>query len=183
MAARAVTNAVAAVSRILRQRTGTTSIAVNRSVLSVDPAIHVTSNCSVSMISPQLYESRILPHEIRMAIRLAPYGIHHCGANLHKYAAAYNRMDLRFLDVGFGSDIEACSRLFPSAFLNLRMSPVRMLQCSEDQVYGDVSQALVACGRSEKVGVCCINMDGGTPDANVRAMFQAAADYRATRST
>ena len=26
-----------------------------------------------------------------------------------------------------------CSRLFPAAFLNLRMSPVRMLQCSEDQ--------------------------------------------------
>jgi hypothetical protein len=29
------------------------------------------------------------------------------------------------------------------------------------------------------VGVCCINMDGGTPDANVWAMFRAAADFSA----
>jgi hypothetical protein len=152
---------------------------VNRSLLSVNPAIHLTSNCSVSMISPRLYESCVLPHEIRMAKLLAPYGIHHCGSNLQKYADAYNRMDLKFLDVGFGSAVEACSRLFPAAFLNLRMSPVRMLQGSDDQVYGDVRQALVACGRSENVGVCCINMDGGTADANVRAMFQAAADFGA----
>jgi len=170
---------IVGVSRILRKRTGTTSIAVNRSVLSVDPAVHLTSNCSVSMISPKLYESRVLPHEMRLAERLAPYGIHHCGSNLQKYADAYNRMDLKFLDVGFGSDLEACSRLFPAAFLNLRMSPVRMLECSADQVYSDVRQALAACGRSARVGVCCINMDGGTPDANVRAMFQAAADFGA----
>jgi hypothetical protein len=174
-----VAETVVGVSRILRQRTGTTSIAVNRSIVSVNPAIHLTSNCSVSMISPRLYESRVLPHELRMAELLAPYGIHHCGSNLQKYADAYNRMDLRFLDVGFGSDIEACGRLFPGAFLNLRMSPVRMLQGSEDQAYGDVLQALTACGRREKVGVCCINMDGDTPDANVRAMFRAATDFNA----
>jgi hypothetical protein len=88
-------------------------------------------------------------------------------------------MDLKFLDVGFGSDIEACGRLFPGAFLNLRMSPVRMLQGSEDQAYGDALQALTACGRRENVGVCCINMDGDTPDANVKAMFRAAADFSA----
>jgi hypothetical protein len=174
-----VAETVVGVSRILRQRTGTTSIAVNRSIVSVNPAIHLTSNCSVSMISPRLYESRVLPHELRMAELLAPYGIHHCGSNLQKYADAYNRMDLKFLDVGFGSDIEACSRLFPAAFLNLRMSPVRMLQSSEDQAYSDALQALTACGRRENVGVCCINMDGDTPDANVKAMFRAAADFSA----
>jgi hypothetical protein len=174
-----VADTVVGTGRILRQRTRTTSIAVNRSILSVDPAIHLTSNCSVSMISPQLYESRILPHEIRMAKCLAPYGIHHCGGNLQKYAGLYNRMELKFLDVGFGSDLAACNRLFPSAFLNLRMSPVRMLQSTEDQVYTEVNRALADCGREANVGVCCINMDGGTPDGNVRAMFRAAADFGA----
>lgn len=165
------------VSRFVRRKTGTTSTAVNRSILNADPSIHLTSNCSVSMISPKLYESRILPHEIRVANELAPYGIHHCGSNLQKYADQYNRIDLKFLDVGSGSDLEACSRLFPSAYLNLRMSPVRMLQCSEQQVYTEVKQALTACGRVSNVGVCCINMDGLTPDPNVKAMFQAASDF------
>jgi hypothetical protein len=165
------------VSHYVRRRTGTTSIAVNRSVLSVDPAIHLTSNCSVSMIAPGLYESRILPHEISVANQLAPFGIHHCGRNLHKYAKQYNRMDLRFLDVGSGSDLEACSRLYPNAFLNLRMNPVHLLQYSEEQVYTEVRDSLIACGRSANVGVCCINMDGLTPDRNVKAMFQAVSDF------
>ena len=167
------------VSRYVRSRTGTTSIAVNRSILSVTPAIHLTSNCSVSMIAPRLYESRILPHEIRVANQLTPFGIHHCGSNLHKYAEQYNRMDLRFLDVGFGSDLEACSRLFPHAFLNLRMNPVHMLQYSENQIYTEVRNSLKACDRTANVGVCCINMDGLTPDLNVKAMFRAVSDFEA----
>ena len=174
-----VAETIVATSLFIRRRTGTTSIAVNRSIQSVDSSIHLTSNCSVSMISPALYESRILPYEIRIAKELAPFGIHHCGRNLQKYADRYNQMDLKFLDVGFGSDLEKCSRLFPSSFLNLRMSPVHLLESSESQVYSEVRDALQACGRTANVGVCCINMDGLTPDRNVKAMFQAASDFEA----
>jgi hypothetical protein len=120
-----------------------------------------------------------LPYERQIAKELAPFGIHHCGGNLHKYAAQYNQMDLKFLDVGFGSDLEKCGRLFPSAFLNLRMSPVHLLEWSESQVFTEVRDALKACGRTANVGVCCINMDGKTPDGNVKAIFQAVADFEA----
>lgn len=165
------------ISRYVRSRTGTTSIAVNRSILSVNRAIHLTSNCAVSMIAPRLYESRILPHDIRVANQLTMFGIHHCGGNLQKYTEQYNRIDLRFLDVGFGSDLEACNRLYPHAFLNLRMNPVHMLQYSEDEIHTEVRDSLKACGRTANVGVCCINMDGQTPDVNVKAMFQAVSDF------
>jgi hypothetical protein len=174
-----VAETIVSVSRTIRRRTGTTSIAVNRSILSVDPSIHLTSNCSVSMIAPTLYESRILPYEMQVAKELAPFGIHHCGGNLQKYADQYNQMDLKFLDVGFGSDLEKCSRLFPSAFLNLRMSPVHLLEWSESRVFSEVRDALKACGRTANVGVCCINMDGMTPDRNVKAMFLAVSDFGA----
>ena len=174
-----VVETIVTLSRWMREHTGTTSIAVNRSILNVDSTVHVTSNCSVSMIAPRLYESRILPYEMRLAKALAPFGIHHCGANLQKYADQYNQMDLKFLDAGFGSDLEKCSRLFPSAFLNLRMSPVHLLESSESQVYGEVMDALNACGRTANVGVCCINMDGMTPDGNVKAMFEAVSDFEA----
>ena len=175
-----VAETLVSVSRFLRRRTGTTSVAVNRSILSVDSSIHLMSNCSVSMISPRLYEARILPYEMRVAKELAPYGVHHCGGNLQKYAGQYNRIDLKFLDVGFGSDLAECSRLFPSVFLNLRMSPVHLMQLSDNQVYTEVGEALKECGRATKVGVCCVNMDGATPDRNVKAMFQAALDYDAS---
>lgn len=165
------------VGQCLRARTGTTSIAVNRSIVGVDPSIHLTSNCSVSMISPALYEQRVLPYDIYVAEKLAPYGIHHCGNNLQRYAQAYSRMPVRFFDVGAGSDVEQCARLFPDAFLNLRLSPVHMLQHSANEVYAEVQSLLRACDRRKQVGVCAINLDPETPDANVKAMVQAVRGF------
>lgn len=176
---RIVTETMIGVGRFLRERAGTTSIAVNRSVADVDPSIHLTSNCSVSMISPGLYERRVLPYEMRLAECLAPFGIHHCGSNLQRYGPQYSRMPVCFFDVGAGSDVAVCSRLFPNAFLNLRISPVHMLQHSADDVYLEVLGLLKACGRIRDAGVCSINMDGQTPDANVKALFQAALDFEA----
>ncbi len=170
------------VAECLKARTGTCAVATNRSILDVDPALYLGSNCTVPMISPALYERRVLPFEQRLAGWLQPYGIHHCGGNLHRYAAAYSRVEARFFDVGWGSDVARCSRDLAGAFLNLRLSPVRMLQCSADEVYADTHGLLRAAGRREKVGVCCINMDCDTPDENVRAMFRAARDFEAETS-
>jgi hypothetical protein len=61
------------------------------------------------------------------------------------------------------------------------MSPVHLLELSESQVYGEVGDALKSCGRTANVGVCCVNMDGMTPDRNVRAMFQSVSDFEAAR--
>jgi hypothetical protein len=169
----------AAVAACVKSRTGTCAISTNRSVLDADPATYLTSNCTVQMISPSLYETRVLRFEQYLADHLRPYGIHHCGNNLQRYTKAYSQVSPRFFDVGWGSDVARSSVDLPGAFLNLRLSPVRMLQLSEQEIYDDVRGLLHAAGRRDRVGVCSINMDRDTPDRNVRAMFRAAADYAA----
>jgi len=164
----------ARVASYVRSRTGTASVAVNRSILRVDPTIFVHANCAVQMISPALYRKTLLPYECRLANQLRPYGIHHCGGNLHLFAEAYAETGAGFYDVGWGSDVAACSRALPGAFLNLRLSPVRMLQSTAGEIRRDTEQLLAAAGRTERVGVCSINMDYGTPDGNVLAMIDAA---------
>ena len=37
---------------------------------------------------------------------------------------------------------------------------------------------LLAAGPLEQAGICCINMDHGTPDDNIFAMFEIAQRYR-----
>lgn len=169
----------AAVVRAVREFTGTAAVATNRGVLSANAALALTSNCSTHMISPRLYERRILPFEMRLAEALRPFGVHHCGSNLHKYAATYEPLGAEFYDVGWGSDVAAVSAAAPGVYLNLRMNPVRAMQCGETEIYEDALYLLKACGRRERVGLCCINMDPSTPDANVRAMMRAVADYEA----
>lgn len=165
------------VARTVRARTGTSSVSVNRSIVHVDPAIYLHGNCSVQMVSPALYGRCLLPFELRLAAELAPYGIHHCGDNLHLFANRYRETGAVFYDVGWGSDAARAARELPEAFLNLRLSPVRMLQEKAETIRADALGLLEAAGRTARVGLCAINMDHGTPEENVLAMFRAAEEF------
>jgi hypothetical protein len=113
-----------------------------------------------------------------MAGRIQPFGIHHCGDNAHKMAAAYAELPVCYLEIGWGSDAAACREALPDAFLNLRLNPVRMLQAKPGEIAQDTERLLLAAGPLEQVGVCCINMDHGTPDDNIWAMFEVVQRYR-----
>jgi uroporphyrinogen-III decarboxylase len=162
----------------VRQRTGSCSISVNRMVERIDPGLFLHANCSVQMISPASYRALHLPREQAMASRIQPFGIHHCGDNAHKMAPEYAKLPLRYLEVGWGSDVAACRKALPDVFLNLRLNPVRMLQGTPEELAGDTEQLLLSAGPLEQVGVCCINMDDGTPDDNIFAMFEVVQRYR-----
>ena len=163
----------------IRQVTGTTSIATNRSIMNVDPRINLQSNCSVQMISNATYEEFLLPHEIGLSQKMEPYGIHHCGNNMHELAPGYAKVkDACFFDVGWGSDVEECRRHIPDAFFNLRLSPVKLKICTPDDVERDLVALLEQVGDLSNAGVCCINMDHGTPDENVAKIFEVIEHYR-----
>ena len=162
---------------LLRARTGTCSVATNRSILNVNPSLYVHSNCSVQMISPRIYEKLLLPYELVLAHKLQPYGIHHCGNNLHQFVDLYGKVPADFFDVGWGSDVARCRKALPDAFLNLRLSPVRMLHCQAAEICQDVRKLLSENQTVDKVGICCINMDYETPDENVQAMAATARDF------
>jgi uroporphyrinogen-III decarboxylase len=166
------------VALYLRQRTGDCSISVNRMVEHVDPMLFFHANCSVQMISPKSYRDLHLPIEKRMAERIQPYGIHHCGNNLHRVAPIYAELPLTMVDVGWGSEVTAVRQSLPNVFLNLRLNPVRMLQATPQEIAADTEKLLKAAGPLQNVGICCINMDYGTPDDNIFAMFEVVEKYR-----
>ena len=66
----------------------------------------------------------------------------------------------------------------PDVFLNLRLNPVRMLQAAPEEIAADTENLLKAAGSLENVGICCINMDYGTPDENIFAMYEVVEKYR-----
>jgi hypothetical protein len=166
------------VAQYVRQRTGSCSISVNRMVEHVDFGLFLHANCSVQMISPGSYRVLHLPVEQHMARRIRPFGIHHCGDNAHKIAPAYAELPMCYLEVGWGSDVPICREALPETFFNLRLNPVRMLQCTPPEVAKDTERLLLVAGPLEQVGICCINMDYGTPDDNLFAMFEVIQRYR-----
>jgi hypothetical protein len=53
-----------------------------------------------------------------------------------------------------------------------------MLRSTPQEVAEDTEKLLQAAGPLEKVGVSCINLDHGTPDDNLFAMFEVIQRYR-----
>ena len=174
---RVISRTIIAVASYMKARTGSTSISVNRTIASFDPSILTLPNCSLQTISAEMYEQHFLEYDLRMGGQLPPVGFHHCGDNAQLFAPYYAKAGAVYLDVGCGSDIARAA--LPEAWLGLRLDPVKMLHSTADQAAAAVEAVLKAHGEPwNKVGLCCINMDYGTPDEAIRAMFQTVAGDR-----
>jgi len=181
---RVIARAIYEVGRRVKARTGSVAISVNRIIASFDPGIYTIPNCSLQMISPAMYEGLLLEHDTWLGRQLPPLGFHHCGDNAHRFAHFYAQAGAIYLDVGWGSDVAACRAALPNAWLSLRLNPVKMKDATPEEAAADTEGLLQAHGAPwDKVAVCCINMDYGTPDEVVRAMFQTVARYRGERES
>lgn len=171
----------AAMASELRKRTGSSSITINRIIKHIDPVIHIVPNCSVQMISPKTYQDRLLKFDQYLLQELSPAGFHHCGNNGHLHAPVYAKAHPVYMDVGWGSDVAAVRRALPDAWLSLRLGPVKLLTCSVEEVYEGVWRLLDAAGGARRAAVTCVNLDYGTPDENVRAIFHTVEAYKDER--
>ncbi|UCD38080.1 MAG: hypothetical protein JSW54_00930 [Fidelibacterota bacterium] len=163
----------------MASETDSLSVSVNRIVSRVNPKMALHSHCTLTMISEDHYRQFLLKQDQMLAARYQPFGIHYCGEDLEKMRDAFAQIDgLSFVDVGWGSDVDLCREALPDKFLSLRLSPIRMLSETPDAITRDIQRLLQAAGPLDKTGLCCINMDYGTPDENIRTLFDVAAEYR-----
>lgn len=163
----------------IRSETGTSSLSVNRTIKYIDPTINLHSNCAVVMISPQMYQDLLLNFDIELSEALHPYGIHHCGNNMHIHAKGYAKVEKAiFFDVGWGSDISTCRKILPNAFLNLRYDPVKMRVLQPEEISKDIEIMLNQSANPEKTGICCINIGWDVPDKNILTIIRTVEQYR-----
>ena len=157
----------------VQQATGTTSISVNRNVRNIPTPVHLHSECSNVMISTAVYEEFFLPFDIQWSREHAAYGIHHCGQDPHRFAETYAKVPhLDFLDVGWGGDVAKLRRHLPNTFLNVRLSPVEIVQQSTDEIRAIVRRLTHESANPYLTGICCINMDDQVRDEQVAAIFE-----------
>jgi hypothetical protein len=164
--------------------TGSTSISVNRNVRHFREAVYLHSECSHVMISVGIYEQFLLDFDRAWSETHRPYGIHYCGADPHRYAAAFAKIPhLDFLDVGWGGNVAQLRRHLPHTFLNVRLSPVEIVQDRPEQIRATVRELVRQSANPWLTGVCCINMDQRVSDQQVTAIFTAVAELREEYAT
>jgi hypothetical protein len=163
----------------MERETGTTSVSVNRTVRHIRPPVFLHSECALTMISTEHNESFIRPYDAAWSERRRPFGIHYCGADSHRFAEAFAGLPhLDFLDVGWGGDLAALRAKLPGTFLNIRLSPVKIVNQSVAEIREAIETRVAASGDPYLTGVCCINMDDRVTDDKVRAIFEAVIALR-----
>jgi len=131
------------------------------------------------MISVDDYRKHLMPIDVDWSRRIRPYGIHHCGPDADRFAECYAELPhLDFLDVGWGGDVKTLRQYLPDTFLNIRLSPVEILQQTEQQIYDTICRLVKDSGQPYRTGVCCINIDGDVEDAKITAIFQTVQELR-----
>jgi len=163
----------------LQKETGSTSISVNRNVCHLEPAVFLHSECSHTMISAEDYKKFLFTYDEQWSGKYKPFGIHFCGKDAHRYAEVFTELGhLDFLDVGWGGDVAEIRKHLPNTFLNIRLSPVEIIDQSVGEIANTIRRLVADSGNPRLTGVCCINMDEKVGDEKITAIFETVATLR-----
>ena len=161
------------------ERTGTSSISVNRTVRHLPEPVMLHSECAHTMISEEHYREFLWEHDVAWSRHYGAFGVHFCGPDAQRHAAAFAEIpNLYFLDVGAGSDIRALREALPGTFLNLRIDPVKLREQTPAEIRQQVHTLARASSTPTLTGICCVNMDDTVADEQINAIFDAVAELR-----
>lgn len=91
-------------------------------------------NCPVMMISPTTYKEVVAPADLYYRQQIGCFGLHHCGV-MDKYLSAYQALEpVAFIEVGWGSSVEAVHRAFPNSKLDLMINVYDLQNMSHAEV-------------------------------------------------
>ena len=162
----------------IRSETGTTSVSVNRGVRFFREPVLLHSQCSHTMISEEDYENFLLPFDLAWS-QNRPYGIHYCGSDPHRMAAAFAKIPhLDYLDVGWGGDVKILRQHLPDTFFSIRLSPVALASQSPGEIRDTITGLVRDSGNPYLTGICCINMDDKVTDDRIDAIFETVEELR-----
>lgn len=138
------------------------------------PDCYLTSNCSVEMISQDLYEEFLLKYDQQLADVFSVFGIHHCGQTMEHVAQGYKKVkNLQFAEVGAGSDIKTIRQIFPDIHLNARYSPAQLMSVSKDDLQDQIRQLAEDSAGPGGFSISCVGIDGNVTDKQIIYFLEA----------
>lgn len=166
-------------TRGIQKDTGTTSLSVNRTLRHIQGPVFLHSECTHAMISVEHYETFLAPFDHAWSLERRPFGIHYCGEDPHRFGSSFAKLPhLDFLDVGWGGDLKILRQHLPRTFLNIRMSPVEIVNQSEAQIHDTIVRLVKDSKDPYLTGVCCINMDDRVEDKKISVIFETVEELR-----
>lgn len=172
-----ITNMSIDIGKYLTKLSSNISTGVTAIVGQTVPCCYLTSNCSVEMISNDLYEEFLLKYDNRLAEEFKCFGIHHCGQSMEHLNAGYGKVkNLAFAEVGAGSDFMSVKAALPNTVLNARFSPVFLADESKESIIEKTNSICNMLG--EKDSISCVGIDSGVEIEKIETFLSELAKKR-----
>ena len=131
----------------------------------------------MNMVSPQTYGTFVLPHDRRIALGFARFGVHTCNWDVTPYLGVLARLpELGYLDMGLASDLVRVRESFPEARHAVMISPVTLQDAPLEEIrriLARVRRELAPCD------VVLADVQASTPDGRVREVLEICARLEA----
>jgi len=100
------------------------------------------SNCTVNMVSPDIYREFLLPYDNKISESgFERFGMHTCNWNVTPYLEEIKKIPkVGYLDMGIMSDMKKVKKMFPEARRAVMYSPVRLQEASLDEIKKDMEK-------------------------------------------
>jgi len=128
------------------------------------------SNCTVNMISPQMYHEFVFPYDRQIALSFERFGVHTCNWDITPYIEAVKELpNLGYLDMGMDSDMARVKKIFPDARravmywpTKLQDAPVQIIRKDMERIYRE----LAPCD------IVMADIQATTPDKKVKELLE-----------
>ncbi len=168
------------IGKRLKKVSPVVSAGVTAIVKQTVPEAYVTSNCTVDMVSLEIYDDFLLKYDRMLAAEFKPFGIHHCGRTMEHVVEGYKKVEgLGFAEVGAFSDIGSVRKHLPGVHFNARISPVRLIDADLHEIKEDISKIIAEAQPSSLLSVSCVGIDDQVSDEKIEGVLQwmAEKDY------
>jgi uroporphyrinogen-III decarboxylase len=99
------------------------------------------SNCTVNMVSPQIYREFLFPYDKKIAEHFERFGIHTCNWNITPYLEEIIKLSkVGYLDMGIMSDMKKVKKMFPNTRRAVMYSPVRLQEANLNDIQKDMEK-------------------------------------------
>jgi hypothetical protein len=123
------------------------------------------SNCTVNMISPEMYHEFVLRHDKKNAQSFGRFGVHTCYWNIDPYIDAFRKLSkLCYLDMGMESDLQRVKETFGETRRAVIYWPTKLMDASLKEIQKDMAKVY------HKLAPCDVlmaDMQASTSDARV----------------
>lgn len=132
------------------------------------------ANCTVNMVSPEMYREFVSPHDTRIAHSFERFGVHTCNWDVTPYIEVLKDLpSLGYLDMGMMSDLIKAKTLFPGARRGVMYSPIKLQDAPLEIIKQDMERIyheLAPCD------IVMADIQASTPDRRVKELLEICGD-------